>query len=59
MTRHPDLPDDEHAAAINADFLAGRTPVTGFHDDAGNPAPWPDDLDDWRPSSGNPTHFNF
>jgi hypothetical protein len=58
MTRHRDLPDDEQAAAINADFRAGHTDVTGFYDELGNPAPWPDDLDNWRPST-DPIAFNF
>jgi hypothetical protein len=61
MTRHPDLPDDDEVAAINADFRAGRIDFTGFHDNLGRPAPWPDDLDDWSPSSETTTatHFDF
>lgn len=59
MSRHPALPADDEAAAINADFLAGRINHTGWWDDLGRPAPWPDDLDDWRPSSDNPIHFDF
>jgi hypothetical protein len=27
---------------------------TGFWDDLGRPAPWPDDIDEWRPSSSEP-----
>jgi hypothetical protein len=27
---------------------------TGFWDDHGQPAPWPDDIDEWRPSSSEP-----
>jgi hypothetical protein len=54
MTRHPDLPDDDEAAAINADFAAGRIDYTGFFNDAGEPAPWPDDLDHWQPEKGEP-----
>jgi hypothetical protein len=61
MIRHPALPDDDEAASINADFLAGRIAQTGFWDDLGCPAPWPDDLDDWSPSSETTTatHFDF
>jgi len=55
MTRHPDLPTDQQAAATNADFFAGRINDTGWWDENGRPAPWPDDLDDWRPSSNEPT----
>lgn len=60
MTRHPDLPDDEQAAAFNADFLARHTNYTGFWDETGQPAPWPNDLEDWRPStSDHPITFDF
>ena len=27
---------------------------TGFWDDHGQPAPWPDDIDEWRPSNTEP-----
>jgi hypothetical protein len=27
---------------------------TGFWDDHGRPAPWPDDLDEWRPTPSEP-----
>jgi len=27
---------------------------TGFWDDHGLPAPWPDDIDDWRPATNDP-----
>jgi hypothetical protein len=27
---------------------------TGFWDDQGRPAPWPDDLDEWSPTSSEP-----
>ena len=27
---------------------------TGFWDDHGQPAPWPDDLDEWRPTTSEP-----
>jgi hypothetical protein len=53
VTRHSHLPEDHDAATINADFFAGRTDITGFYDEHGRPAPWPDDLDDRRPSSSS------
>ena len=28
---------------------------TGFWDDHGRPAPWPEDLDEWRPVTSEPT----
>ncbi len=27
---------------------------TGFWDDNGRPAPWPDDIDEWRPATHEP-----
>lgn len=27
---------------------------TGFWDDHGRPAPWPDDIDEWRPAVHDP-----
>jgi hypothetical protein len=27
---------------------------TGFWDDQGRPAPWPDDFDEWRPATNEP-----
>ncbi|MGO9077744.1 MAG: hypothetical protein ACLQDY_01725 [Streptosporangiaceae bacterium] len=27
---------------------------TGFWNDHGRPAPWPDDIDEWRPATGEP-----
>jgi hypothetical protein len=27
---------------------------TGFWDDHGQPAPWPDDLDEWSPTTSDP-----
>jgi hypothetical protein len=27
---------------------------TGFWDDQGRPAPWPDDFDEWRPVTDKP-----
>ena len=52
--RHPDLPDPDERAALNAALLAGASAYTGFWDDLGRPAPWPDDIDEWRPSTSEP-----
>ena len=50
--RHPDIPDPDERAALNAAlFTTGAD--TGFWDDLGRPAPWPDDIDEWRPTSSS------
>ena len=53
MTRHPDLPDAAERAALNT-ALHATGAETGFYDEYGRPAPWPDDIDDWRPATGQP-----
>jgi hypothetical protein len=57
MTRHPDLPDAEERARLNAALQATGT-ESGFWDDHGRPAPWPDDIEDWTPSTGEPLTRN-
>jgi hypothetical protein len=52
MNRHRDLPDHDERAARNAALHAGVE--TGFWDDQGRPAPWPDDIDDWEPDTADP-----
>ena len=42
--RHPDIPDPDERAALNSALLAGTSADTGFWDDHGRPAPWPDDI---------------
>jgi hypothetical protein len=37
--------------ALNAALFANGA-ETGFWDDQGRPAPWPDDIDQWRPETG-------
>ncbi len=32
---------------------------TGWHDDNGRPAPWPDDIAEWRPITGDDNHAPF
>jgi putative transposase len=43
--RHPDMPDPDERAALNAALFATGAD-TGFCDDLGRPAPWPDDIDE-------------
>jgi len=42
----PAVPDPEERAARNAALFADNI-ETGFWDDQGRPAPWPDDIDEW------------
>lgn len=42
------IPDATERARLNAALLAG-TAESGFWDDHGVPAPWPDDIEDWTP----------
>jgi hypothetical protein len=52
MTRP--IPDPAERATLNAALLAAGT-ETGFWDEHGRPAPWPDDIDEWRPATTEPT----
>ena len=54
-TPPPHLPDPHERARLNAALLATGA-ETGFWDDHGRPAPWPDDIDDWTPTSQPDTH---
>jgi hypothetical protein len=50
MTAAPQIPDAEQRTERNAALrITGAD--TGFWDDHGRPAPWPDDIDEWRPST--------
>jgi hypothetical protein len=49
----PDVPDTHERARLNAALLATGA-ETGFWDDHGNPAPWPDDIDHWTPDTSDP-----
>jgi len=46
-------PDPETRTELNA-ALAHNGADTGFWDDHGVPAPWPDDIDEWRPATAEP-----
>jgi hypothetical protein len=45
------IPDQHERAALNA---APHDTDTGFWDERGAPAPWPDDIDEWRPANREP-----
>ena len=53
MTDHASIPDPALRAALNAALLTTGAD-TGFWDNHGRPAPWPDDIDEWRPSTTEP-----
>lgn len=46
VTGDPVFPDPEERAALNAALIADNI-ETGFWDDRGRPAPWPDDFAEW------------
>jgi len=52
-TGDPAIPDPAERARRNAALFADNI-ETGFWDDQGRPAPWPDDIDDWQPTTGEP-----
>jgi hypothetical protein len=50
------IPDPADRAALNA-ALHATGAETGFWNENGRPAPWPDDIDEWTPATGEPaTH---
>jgi len=58
MTRRtPGHPDAEERARLNA-ALRSTGAETGFWDDHGRPAPWPDDIEDWTLTTGEPPTRN-
>ena len=46
ITGDPAIPDSEERAGRNAALFAHNI-ETGFWDDQGRVAPWPDDIDEW------------
>ena len=61
-TPSSDFPDADERAQLNAAFAATAA-ETGFWDDRGTPAPWPDDIEDWtlethQPDLKDPTTSN-
>jgi hypothetical protein len=49
------VPDPGERARLNATLHAENI-ETGFFDDQGRPAPWPDDIDQWQPETGEPNN---
>ena len=52
MTTTPstDFPDAHERARLNAAFAATAA-ESGFWDEHGSPAPWPDDIEDYTPTT--------
>jgi hypothetical protein len=46
------IPEPANRAALNTALTATGT-ETGFWDDHGRPAPWPDDIDQWQPEAND------
>jgi hypothetical protein len=51
-TPNASIPGPDERATLNAALRAGIE--TGFWDEHGVPAPWPDDIDEWRPVTTPP-----
>jgi hypothetical protein len=47
------IPRPADRAVLNA-ALHATGADTGFWDEHGHPAPWPDDIDEWRPATAEP-----
>lgn len=57
-TSRPGIPDQTEREARNAALFATDT-ETGFWDQDGHPAPWPDDIDTWTAELTEPgSHDN-
>ncbi len=52
MSQHHPGPGLTHQQYLDL-LAAGHE--TGWWDDHGQPAPWPDDIDEWRPATSEPT----
>ncbi|MGX6603113.1 hypothetical protein ACWKSP_13375 [Micromonosporaceae bacterium Da 78-11] len=53
VTGEPAIPDPAERARRNTALHTDNI-ETGFFDDQGRPAPWPDDIDQWQPVTGDP-----
>ena len=53
---HAWIPDPASRAELNAALLTTGAD-TGFWDEHGRPAPWPDDIDEWRPYTSEPVEL--
>ena len=56
MIAEHQIPCGERRTELNAALHVTGTD-TGFWDDHGRPAPWPDDIDEWRPSTSEPASY--
>jgi hypothetical protein len=54
ITGDPAIPDPEERAARNAALFTDNV-ETGFWDDQGGMAPWPDDIDEWELAANRPS----
>ncbi|GAA2332772.1 hypothetical protein [Dactylosporangium salmoneum] len=50
---HPDIPTRAERQASNAALHTDHV-ETGFWEDDGRPAAWPDDIEDWTPGTYSP-----
>jgi len=59
MTINAWIPDCDQRAALNIALINDGI-ETGFWDDLGRPAPWPDDIHEWRlsPATRSPRQAN-
>jgi hypothetical protein len=53
VTGDPAIPGPAEREALNAALTATST-ETGFFDQHGRPAPWPDNIDQWQPETSEP-----
>lgn len=53
MSYHDQIPGPAERAALNAALLNDHI-ESGWWDEQGRPAPWPDDIDEWRPFTADP-----
>lgn len=56
-SEQPWIPAVAERARRNADLLAHGID-TGWYDARGVPAPWPDDIEEWRPATHQRTPLN-
>lgn len=52
-TPHPAIPRPDERAALNAALMTTGA-ETGFYDEHGRPASWPDDIEQWTPVTNSP-----
>jgi hypothetical protein len=53
MTDAGIIPNPDERAALNS-ALHATGADSGFWDEHGRPAPWPDDIDEWRLTTSDP-----